>query len=44
MKKTTATFLEAKSKGRKLVVMTAYDYSMARLADPCDIDAILVGD
>ena len=44
MKKTTATFLEAKSKGRKLVVMTAYDYSMARLADPYDIDAILVGD
>lgn len=44
MKKTIATFLEAKSKGRKLVVMTAYDYSMARLADPCDIDAILVGD
>lgn len=44
MKKTTTTFLEAKSKGRKLVVMTAYDYSIARLADPCDIDAILVGD
>ncbi|MBP8633061.1 MULTISPECIES: 3-methyl-2-oxobutanoate hydroxymethyltransferase [Synergistaceae] len=44
MKKTTATFLEAKSKGRKLVVITAYDYSMSRLADACDVDAILVGD
>lgn len=44
MKKTTTTFLEARSKGKKLVVLTAYDYSMARLADSCDIDAILVGD
>lgn len=44
MKRTTATFLEAKSKGKKLVVLTAYDYSMAKLADSCDIDAILVGD
>jgi 3-methyl-2-oxobutanoate hydroxymethyltransferase len=44
MKRTTTTFLEAKSKGEKLVVITAYDYSMAKLADSCDIDAILVGD
>ena len=44
MKRTAATFIEAASKGERLVVMTAYDYSMARLADSCGIDAILVGD
>ncbi len=44
MKRTAATFIESASKGEKLVVMTAYDYSMARLADSCGIDAILVGD
>ncbi len=29
---------------RKLVMVTAYDYSMARLVDQCDIDIVLVGD
>jgi len=44
MKKTVATFLEARAEKRKLVMLTAYDYSMARLADSCGIDGILVGD
>ena len=44
MKRTAATFIEAASKGERLVVMTAYDYSMARVADSCGVDAILVGD
>lgn len=44
MKKTTATFQQAKNEGRKLSMLTAYDYSMAKLVDSCDIDGILVGD
>ena len=44
MKRTAARFIEATSKGERLVVMTASDYSMARVADSCGVDAILVGD
>ncbi|MFP4455636.1 MAG: 3-methyl-2-oxobutanoate hydroxymethyltransferase [Desulfonatronovibrio sp.] len=29
---------------KKLAMVTAYDYSMARLVDGCDIDMVLVGD
>ncbi|MCL1924712.1 MAG: 3-methyl-2-oxobutanoate hydroxymethyltransferase [Defluviitaleaceae bacterium] len=43
MKKTVSTFLEAKGK-RKLSMLTAYDYSMAKLIDEAGIDSILVGD
>lgn len=44
MKKTVSTFLEAKAKGKKLSLLTAYDYSSAKLIDSCNIDGILVGD
>ncbi len=44
MKKTSSTFIEAKSKGDKLTLLTAYDYSTAKLIDSCNIDGILVGD
>jgi 3-methyl-2-oxobutanoate hydroxymethyltransferase len=44
MKKTVETFKEAKSKGEKLTMLTAYDYSFARLVDMSGVDAILVGD
>lgn len=44
MKKTTATFLESKISNKKLTLLTAYDYSTARLFDSCEIDGILVGD
>jgi 3-methyl-2-oxobutanoate hydroxymethyltransferase len=44
MKKTVATFLEAKAEKKKLAVLTAYDCSMAKLADKAGIDGILVGD
>ncbi len=44
MKKTVLTFAEAKAKGEKLTMLTAYDYSTAKLIDGAGIDAILVGD
>lgn len=44
MKTTVSTFQNAKAKGKKLTMLTAYDYSTAKLIDECGIDSILVGD
>ncbi len=44
MKTTAVTFKEAKAKGQKLSMLTAYDYTTAKLVDEAGIDAILVGD
>lgn len=33
-----------KQKGRRIVAVTAYDYTMARLVDRADVDVVLVGD
>lgn len=44
MKNTAVTFREAKSKNDKLTMLTAYDYSMAKLIDNVGINGILVGD
>jgi len=44
MKKTINTFLEAKQKNEKITMLTAYDYSMAKIMDSAGIDGILVGD
>lgn len=44
MKKTTSYFRDAKKTGQKLTMLTAYDYSMAKLVDAAGIDGILVGD
>lgn len=41
---TTHVLHEMKSKGEKIAMLTAYDYSMARILDAADIDLILVGD
>ena len=44
MKNTVITFMEAKKKGIKQTMLTAYDYSTAKLIDEAGINAILVGD
>jgi len=44
MKNTAITFREAKAKGEKITMLTAYDYSMAKIIDSSGINGILVGD
>ncbi len=44
MKNTVATFRKAKEDGKKLSMLTAYDYSTASLLDAAGINGILVGD
>jgi 3-methyl-2-oxobutanoate hydroxymethyltransferase len=41
---TAPEFRAAKAKGAKLAVVTAYDYTSARLCDEAGADALLVGD
>jgi len=43
-KVTTHTLQAMKSAGEKISMLTAYDYSLARLVDDAGIDVILVGD
>lgn len=43
MKRTIASFREARGQ-RKLSMLTAYDYTIARLVDQSGVDSILVGD
>lgn len=44
MKNTVATFKKAKETGEKLTMLTAYDYSTAKLMDQAGVNSILVGD
>lgn len=44
MKRTVNTFKKSYDKERKLALLTAYDYGMAKIIDSCDVDGILVGD
>ncbi|MBQ4233062.1 MAG: 3-methyl-2-oxobutanoate hydroxymethyltransferase, partial [Lachnospiraceae bacterium] len=44
MKNTVATFKQMKQTGEKITMLTAYDYSTAKLMDEAGINAILVGD
>ena len=41
---TTKTLVEMKKKGEKIAMLTAYDYTMAKIIDHAGIDIILVGD
>lgn len=41
---TVKDFIKKKSKGEKLVLVTAYDYITAKLVDEAGVDGILVGD
>src|SRR6201990_3577141 len=43
-KVTTNTLFKMKSRGEKISMITAYDYSFARLFDAAGIDVVLVGD
>lgn len=43
-KVTTQTVVEMKRRNRKITMLTAYDYTMARIIDAAGIDVILVGD
>lgn len=43
-KVTTARLGEMKQRGEKIAMLTAYDYSMAKLIDEAGMDVILVGD
>ncbi len=44
MKNTAVTFRQAKEKNEKLTMLTAYDYSTAKIIDEAEINGILVGD
>ncbi|NTW49033.1 MAG: 3-methyl-2-oxobutanoate hydroxymethyltransferase [Chlorobiales bacterium] len=41
---TTRRLVEMKENGERIAVLTAYDYTMARILDKAGIDVILVGD
>ena len=44
MKKTATTFQKLKDNNEKIAMLTAYDYSTAKVLEEADIDGILVGD
>jgi len=41
---TTKSLVEMKANGEKIAMLTAYDYTMAKIVDHAGIDVILVGD
>ena len=41
---TTKSLVDMKSRGEKISMLTAYDYTMAKIVDSAGIDVILVGD
>lgn len=41
---TTQRLIEMKQNGEKIAMLTAYDYTMARIMDDAGIDVVLVGD
>ena len=41
---TVKTLVDMKAHGEKISMLTAYDYTMAKIVDGAGIDVILVGD
>ena len=41
---TVSTLLEQKRCGDKITMLTAYDYTTAKIIDQCGVNSILVGD
>ncbi len=41
---TTKSLIEMKANGQKISMLTAYDYTMAKIVDTAGVDVILVGD
>ncbi|KAA3624810.1 MAG: 3-methyl-2-oxobutanoate hydroxymethyltransferase, partial [Flavobacterium sp.] len=41
---TTKTLVDMKQNGEKISMLTAYDYTMAKIVDGAGVDVILVGD
>ncbi|MFX0057841.1 MAG: 3-methyl-2-oxobutanoate hydroxymethyltransferase [Candidatus Heimdallarchaeota archaeon] len=41
---TAKKIIEKKQKGEKIITITSYDYSLAKIVDECGFDLILVGD
>ncbi|NHJ24325.1 MAG: 3-methyl-2-oxobutanoate hydroxymethyltransferase [Candidatus Lokiarchaeota archaeon] len=41
---TTGKIIDKKKRGEKIITITAYDYSFAKIVDDCGFDLILVGD
>ena len=44
MKNTVVTIQQMKEKGEKISMLTAYDYSTAKLEDEAGVNTIMVGD
>lgn len=44
MKNTVSTLLQQKQSGDKITMLTAYDYTTAKIIDECNVNSILVGD
>ncbi|MBO5261362.1 MAG: 3-methyl-2-oxobutanoate hydroxymethyltransferase [Coprococcus sp.] len=44
MKNTTTTLMQMKGSGQKISMITAYDYTMAKILDESGVNTILVGD
>ena len=44
MKNTVSTILKQKQSGDRITMLTAYDYTTAKIMDECGVNAILVGD
>lgn len=44
MKNTVSTLMKQKQSGEKITMLTAYDYTTAKIMDECGVNTLLVGD